>query len=346
MKKLALLLVTLMPLSLAYAQERTAIKPLINIVKSKNFGLPIDCTLGKTCHIMNYVDMGPNDGKQTDPACLARTYDGHKGTDFAIADDLAMRKGVNVLAALEGTIAKVRDGEQDQWPNNEQLETIKNARKECGNAVLITHENNIETIYCHLKKDSIRVKPGQKIQKGDIIAQVGMSGLTEFPHLHFGILKNKKIIDPFTGKQNTNSCGIKQQSLWDQKINIDYQPVTINHAGFSEKKPTLESISKNSSSLENIKPNPNLLTFWVTFLGVREGDKIKLEVRDPNDQIFAEYNITQEKTRARQFYFTGKKLSGKLLQDGAYTGTASVQRIDEKGEKITQNIVKVLIVSP
>ncbi len=346
MRKIIFLFVILMPFSLAYAQERTVIKPLINIVKSEKFGLPIDCALGETCHIMNYVDFAPKDGKQTDPACLARTYDGHKGTDFALIDDLAMRQGVNVLASMDGTVTKIRDGEADQWSDDTQLKAIKDARKECGNAILIEHKNNVETIYCHLKKNSIRVKPDQKIKKGDVIAQVGLSGLTEFPHVHFGILKNKKIIDPFTGKENTDTCGIRQQSLWDNTLNINYQPITIHRAGFSTDKPTLKSISQNSSSLKETKPNPNLLTFWSIFLGVREGDKIKLEIRDPNDQILSEYKIIQNKMRARQFYFTGKRLNDKLLQDGVYTGTASIERIDEKGKKITRNIVKTLTVSP
>ena len=212
----------------SFAQE----PKFLEMKKAEGFNLPIACEIGEDCWVMNYVDYGADDGEQRDMACLARTYDGHKGTDFAILDDAAMRAGVDVVAPRAGTVLKVRDGEPDQWSTPEQIAEIKKERKECGNALMIDHGNDIKTIYCHLKKNSIAVKQGQAVKAGDKLAQVGLSGKTEFPHLHFGVLKKDKVIDPFTGSKNNRTCGKRGTSLWNKNVKLAYQPFVIQALGF------------------------------------------------------------------------------------------------------------------
>jgi hypothetical protein len=314
----------------AYAEKR---RPLIQIKKTPHFNLPLDCTLGENCWVMNYVDMGADDGKNIDPACQSRTYDAHKGTDIAILDENTMQNGVNVIAPLDGTVTKIRDGEEDLWATDDRLEEIKAKRKECGNAVMIDHGNNVETIYCHMKKNSIAVKPNQKIKAGDIIGQVGLSGLTQFPHLHFGIIKEGKIIDPFTGQNNTAPCGKKIESLWNEKLNASYQPFILHNAGFLNDIPNLSQIEKNGKSSSQIPQESNLLTFWSTLFGVREGDRITLEILDPNGKTFGRREITQDTTRARQFYYTGRKTDKNRLIEGVYTGSITIER-EYKGQTL------------
>jgi hypothetical protein len=328
---LGIISIVTIPFSLVGAEE--AQKPFISFVKHETFGLPVACDLGDSCHIMKYVDMGPDEGKLTDPYCNALTTDAHKGTDFVISDEKTMKEGVSVLAALDGTISKIRDGESDRWPTEEDIKTIKEQRKECGNAILIDHGNQLQTVYCHLKNGSIKVKQGQKVQKGDKLADIGLSGLTELPHLHFGIIKDQKVIDPFTGKDNQNKCGQKPFSLWDKDLDISYQPIAIQSVGFSTTIPSLEKLSIDSYYPKTISPTNDVLSFYVIFFGAQKGDQINLVIRDPNDKIFSEYNIIQDKTRTRQFYFTGKRLKGKPLTLGAYTGYAKITRVQENEDK-------------
>lgn len=295
---------------------------------------------------MNYVDIGPDDGKNTDPACFNRTYDGHKGTDIAVPDGSAMDKGVNVLTAMDGTVQKIRDGESDRWATKEVLEQTKKDRKECGNAILIDHGNGLQSLYCHLKKNSIRVKPNQKVKEGEIIAQVGLSGFTQFPHLHFGIIWEGGIVDPFTGQNNTGTCGVQKNKLWHKDLVFDYQPLSIYGAGFSNTLPKLERLDKNSQSPKSILSNSDLLAFWVTMFGVREGDKITLEIKDPNGKIFARQEIEQPATRARQLYFTGRKLNGNPLKEGVYTGHVTVTRLTKSGEKQSWDKDSAILITP
>ena len=63
-----------------------------------------------------------------------------------------------------------------------------------GKYIILKHDNNFKTIYGYLH--SALVKPGQAIDKGEIIAHVGASANDENPHLYFGIKNGDVIIDP------------------------------------------------------------------------------------------------------------------------------------------------------
>jgi murein DD-endopeptidase MepM/ murein hydrolase activator NlpD len=208
--KYLLPLVFLVPAPALAASATDAPKPLLKIVKPFTLKMPLDCTIGMDCWVLNYPDAGtPEDGKATDPSCLSQTYEDHKGTDIALPDKAAMDRGVNALAARDGIVKIVRDGEEDHFPlSPEQLAKIKADKKECGNAVLIDHGEGWQTMYCHLKRGSIVVKPKQQVKAGEKIAQVGASGMTQFPHLHIGVIRDKDVIDPFTGK-NLNEAAAR-----------------------------------------------------------------------------------------------------------------------------------------
>jgi len=59
---------------------------------------------------------------------------------------------------------------------------------------MIDHGNGEYSVMVHLKKNSIRVKRGEHIKRGQVVAQVGQSGLSTEPHLHFEVVSDP---DPF-----------------------------------------------------------------------------------------------------------------------------------------------------
>lgn len=318
------LLALLLLASPAVAQEQPA------------FALPVACTPGTDCWVLNYPDVGPDkDGMATDPACLARTYEDHKGTDFAITDETAMKKGVAVLAAKDGTVARVRDGEADRWPTEADIEKVKADRRECGNAVLVDHGHGWQTMYCHMKKGSIVVKPNQKVRAGDKIGQVGLSGFTEFPHLHFGVIHKDKVVDPFTGKDLTSPCGGGSSPLWSPASNLSYQPLAFFHLGFDTKPPSLKEIDRQRTSRAALRKDASALVFHAIILGAREDDVAHISITAPDGKIFAEKTITQDKNRARQMYYIGRRVRETApLQTGSYVGKITVTRRGDDGEKI------------
>ncbi len=63
-----------------------------------------------------------------------------------------------------------------------------------GNLIIIDHGNGIQSGYAHLRE--INVAPGEIVQQGQLIGQVGSTGRSEGPHLHFMIIIEGNVVDP------------------------------------------------------------------------------------------------------------------------------------------------------
>jgi len=63
-----------------------------------------------------------------------------------------------------------------------------------GLRVEIDHGYGVTTLYAHASRILVRV--GQEVERGEVIAQVGMTGLTTSPHLHYEVRKNNRPVDP------------------------------------------------------------------------------------------------------------------------------------------------------
>lgn len=63
-----------------------------------------------------------------------------------------------------------------------------------GNVIIISHGYGYKTIYAHNKKNFVKV--GEKVNKGEIIAEIGLTGTTTGSHLHFEVHKDGELINP------------------------------------------------------------------------------------------------------------------------------------------------------
>ena len=63
-----------------------------------------------------------------------------------------------------------------------------------GNEVVIDHGYGFLTRYCHMQ--NFKVKPGQRVTRGQCIGAVGNSGISTAPHLHYEVIKNKRHVNP------------------------------------------------------------------------------------------------------------------------------------------------------
>lgn len=69
-----------------------------------------------------------------------------------------------------------------------------------GRTVKVRHPNGYETEYLHLS--SIAVRAGQRVSQGDLAGRVGMTGLATGPHLHYGLKKNGRYVNPIIEHRN------------------------------------------------------------------------------------------------------------------------------------------------
>jgi len=96
----------------------------------------------------------------------------HNGIDFAAAS------GTDIFAAESGTVI------------------VAQSMSGYGNTVIIDHGNGLWTLYGHIRKGGIKVKAGEVVKKGQKIAEVGSTGVSTGPHLHFEVRLNEKPVDP------------------------------------------------------------------------------------------------------------------------------------------------------
>ena len=93
--------------------------------------------------------------------------------------------GKKVLAAKEGTVVFVRSDITDNDPGDPNISTPG------GNVVVIDHGNNQFGYYAHLRPKSVSVKVGHKVKAGDPLGEVGNSGDSVEPHLHFHVMNTR-----------------------------------------------------------------------------------------------------------------------------------------------------------
>jgi len=108
-------------------------------------------------------------GMRDDPFTGKRTF--HYGWDIAAS------YGNSIVTTADGIVAKTK---------NEKIG---------GNTIIISHGGGITTVYCHLSR--FNVKPGQKVERSDVIGNVGQTGKAIGPHVHYEVRINGKAVNPF-----------------------------------------------------------------------------------------------------------------------------------------------------
>ena len=302
--------------------------------KSPEFSIPVDCQLGETCYIQNYVDTLPAQGRVADFACGPLSYDGHKGTDFALHSEAQMAKGVAVIAAADGVVRGVRDEMPDTGLTPDTASALEG--RECGNGIVIDHGDGWISQYCHLKRGSVSVQKGQGIKEGQPLGLIGFSGRTEFPHLHFAVRNHEQVIDPFD-PGGTSACSIAENSLW--KVPSPYQAGGLLDLGFASKVPDFSEVKAGTAHREKLTAKSDAIVLWVYTFGTRKGDIIRFKFDGPQGVVF-EHETRLDKTQALAFRAAGKRRTIDAWPEGAYAGVASLWR---KGQKIGAKTVNITL---
>ncbi len=103
---------------------------------------------------------------------ILKRYRAHLGIDYAA------RSGTPVRAAGNGKIIKI------------------GRRGGYGKTITIKHDNGYKTLYAHMRAYRKGMKRGKWVKKGQVIGYVGSTGMSTGPHLHFGLYKNNRAINP------------------------------------------------------------------------------------------------------------------------------------------------------
>ena len=245
--------------------------------QSPIFLKPIEGTYGEDFIIVNYVDWSVD--SIMDHRCGSKTYDGHQGTDFLISGFPQMDEGVNVQAVDEGVVVFTHDGEPDR-------NTDGNPELGFGNYVAIKHPDKHFSYYAHLKKNSINVAVGESVDAGQAIAEVGSSGNSTDPHVHFELWYDSLfLVDPFAG-----SCG-NAYNYWIDSLPYDTS-FHVWDSGLTDYVPPIDSLRERPKPRSSFSHKDTVITFWNLQYGLKQGDSTRIEWISPNGILWYEYSYT------------------------------------------------------
>lgn len=291
--------------------------------------LPVACEIGRTCFVQNHVDRDPAGGVR-DYRCGTLTYDGHNGVDFRLPTLAAQEAGVDVLAAAAGTVLRVRDGVEDVSVKARGRESVAGA--ECGNGLAIGHGGGWETQYCHMARGSLAVKPGDRVAAGDRIGRIGLSGLTEYPHLHFTLRKDGRVMDPFAAgaPAASGSCADRNgKTYWEPALErlLAYRPGLVLNRGFAPGPVTMEAIESGAAGREAPGPQAPALVAFVRAIGLKAGDVQVLTLLSPDGRPLARNQAPPlDADKAQWMMFAGLRRPAEGFPKGAYRAVYRVER--------------------
>jgi hypothetical protein len=301
-----------------------------------HLALPIDCAPGVDCWVLRYVDHDPGPGVR-DYICGSLTGDGHKGTDIGIRDLAAMAAGVEVRAAAAGVVDATRDGVADVSINEVGPQAI--AGRECGNGIRLAHGDGWTTWYCHLRRGSLMVREGDRVEAGQPLALVGLSGETSFPHLHFDVRQGERAVDPFVGAAPA-ACGPGAQPMWAPEVmdQLAYQPVVLVNAGFATAAPDKEDVRRGWHQLTALPVASPALVLWAEAYWITAGDRVTFRVRGPDGATLVERVIAADDAQQRWLGFAGAARPGQAWPAGTYVGEVVLERREADGPlRVTLN---------
>ncbi|HEX2561349.1 M23 family metallopeptidase, partial [Phenylobacterium sp.] len=199
--------------------------------------------------------------------------------------------------------------------------------RDCGNGLVIDHGGGWETQYCHMAQGSLRVQPGQKVAAGEPIGRIGLSGMTEYPHLHITVRRAGTMVDPFV-PAGGDACQA-QNPLWDAAAlaQLAYKRQTVLNAGFTSAAVQMEALE--AGALPPAGPDAPALVAYVRAINLEPGDVQELTLRGPaGGTVATSRGEPLQRPRAQHMMFVGKKRPPEGWPRGRYQATYVVIRAD------------------
>lgn len=308
----------------AYYAGILSLFALVKPASAFEMAAPLQCDLATDCYIQQYIDHDTGPGAR-DTRCGPRSYDGHKGTDFAVVDMETMRRGVPVAAVADGVVTGVRDGMADGAFVAGQSVT----GRECGNGVSIRHADGWTSQYCHMQQGSVVARKGETVTSGAQLGTIGMSGQAEFPHLHLQVKRGDSFIDPFDATAMQESCDQENASLWAKDSGVEYSAGGLIGVGIIASPPEYDAIKATSPHFGELPRNAPAMVLWVHAFSLEKGDVLALSLTGPDGETIAESSDRITKHRAREMRFSGRKRRGDAWPSGTYSGRVLVRRAGE-----------------
>ena len=136
----------------------------------------------------------------------SRTWESVRRWPLAARPETFPAFGQDVLAPADGVVVHAEGWQRDHWSRNSwpgilylmvegmvfrqllSLLTLSAGRFIVGNSVTLDLGDGVYAVFAHLRRGSVRVREGDRVSAGDVLGEVGNSGNTSEPHLHFHLM--------------------------------------------------------------------------------------------------------------------------------------------------------------
>lgn len=250
-----------------------------------------------------------------DYQCGARSYDtasgyNHRGTDFftwPFSWQSMAQNAMQVRAAAGGVIVHRVDGNFDRNCSLDAPDTP--------NAIFVRHADGTTGWYLHFKRDSLISKQvGDSVEAGEVLGEIGSSGISTGPHLHFELRSaSNQTIDPYNGQCNTAvSRWAVQPEYRDSRLLV----VATHHA------PPLLGLGCGEVEQPNYRNrfSPGERVYAVAyFRDLGRGHALQLELFRPDGSVFAQGEMDTSAMNA-DYFSAGYWYASVQLPEDAPTG--------------------------
>ena len=281
-------------------------------------GLPDDAGF----FVSAFVDHNPASGQVLDYNSGTRTYDGHRGTDYALWPfkwNKVNAGEVQVIAAAAGTlVSKANVDPTDHNPCD------GGSSSDPWNYVALVHADGRMTIYGHLRHNSLTSKGiGATVAQGEYLGTVASSGNSSGPHLHFearyGSFSSAEWIDPYAGPNS------QPESLWTTQR--PYLDSAINRLATHASPPsTPDSCLPTITNLHDSFTTPSNIYFYTYYRDYQGALAAQFNIYNPNGDVFQTWSYTSATafasawSSAKVFALSANEPAGTWRFEAVYNG--------------------------
>jgi murein DD-endopeptidase MepM/ murein hydrolase activator NlpD len=169
-----------------------------------------------------------------------------------------------------------------------------------------------------MRKGSVLVKRNDVVRRGERLGMIGLSGWTEFPHLHLSVRHRGKNVDPFVGCTEHADCGMGAKHLWTPAAAaaLRYTPTGMLNAGFAGAAPSHGEVKVDEPP--NAGGDSPALVFWITAYGVQAGDTEHIRITTPQGHVLAESWRKIPANKAEWLAYVGRRRATAPWPAGMY----------------------------
>lgn len=267
--------------------------------------LPVEGQVNEDFYLVSYMDVSAIPAATLDYTCGTKTFEGHSGVDLTLRSFSHMDEGVHVAAAARGVVSHVRDGLFDRNRDRDPARGL-------GNHVIVDHHGGLQTVYAHMRNGSVLVQEGAEVDVATRLGQVGSSGRSDHPHLHFEVRRDGTPVEPFKGL-----CG-PETTLWATPLPYQDEFQLID-AGVTRSELDLDAVTDPPERTETFTTGDDRMWAWVQLANVPAGSLGRFELVSPEEEIVLNATILHGTLHGMSWWWFSVDVEGVAGEPGQWT---------------------------